>query len=203
MKKIYWLNVILTFLLFLLSYFSYAAHLDIEGWKLLESKGKVSLWQKKEKNFTSEVIINLSASLNNEILRGYSIKQEEKKLISDYFSETSPVGLWKILYDGYDSSGNIYLKIIRKKDNLSNKDVSIIKDSVKQVSEEKEEKEIIKKRFKLFESFLDNYFKEEGDVIIVDPSKIIVFSSINDIPPFKIEVNDQYSVINVTVVSLD
>lgn len=202
-KKILYINIITTLLVFLLNYFSFAAPSDIEGWKLLESKEMVTLWQKKEKEYTSEVIINLSAALSNEVLRGYSIKKNEKEFISDYFSNSNPIGLWRILYDGYDSSGNIYLKIFRKKDNLSNNDITKIKEEIEKVTVKEEDKRIMKERLKLFDSFLNNYLKEEGDVITVDPSKTIVFSSIDDIPPFKIEVNDQHSVINVTIVSLE
>src|SRR5690554_3377621 len=70
-------------------------HLDIEGWELLENKEKLALWQKGGEDFTSEVILNLSTAIGSELLRGYTIKKTNKKLLSDYLNNNYPLGIWK------------------------------------------------------------------------------------------------------------
>lgn len=203
MKKIF--NIIIIFLLFIsIDKVILANYLEVEGWKLIESKEKIFLCQKKKKEFTSEVIVNLSVGINGEILRGYSIKKDSNILISDYFTNSYPFAIWKVIYNGFDSSGNIYLKLFREKEDIDSNNIKKIKEEIKRISSLSEEEEnIIEKRLEFYNFILDDYLDKEGEFIIIDPKKIIIISGINDIPPIHIEANDKHSVINISIVSLD
>lgn len=179
-----------------------ASHLNIEGWDIIESKGKVILLQKKDQDFVSEAMLNLSVAIGGDILKGYSIKKGDNLLVTDYFTNTVPLGLWRLIYKGFDSSGNIHLKIIREKDDLNNDEKAWIRKEIERVGTLEKGKNILEERLAMFEGF-KNYFDKEGENIIIDPKKIIVISNINDFPPIKIAVNDKHSVIHVTVTKLD
>ena len=179
-----------------------AVYLNIEGWDILESKGKIMLFQKKDKDFLSETMVNLSVAIGADILKGYSIKKEGYLQEIDYFSNTVPLGLWKIIYNGFDSSGNIYLKIIREKDDLKAEEIARIREKIERVSSIEKGQNMLKERLEMFESF-SNFLDKEGENISIDPTKTIIINNLNDLPPFKIEVNDQNSVINITIVNLD
>lgn len=179
-----------------------AVYLNIEGWDILESKGKIMLFQKKDKDFLSETMVNLSVAIGADILKGYSIKKEGNLQEIDYFSNTVPLGLWKIIYNGFDSSGNIYLKIIREKDDLKAEEIARIREKIERVSSIEKGQNMLKERLEMFESF-SSFLDKEGENISIDPTKTIIINNLNDLPPFKIEVNDQNSVINITIVNLD
>lgn len=178
-----------------------AVYLNIEGWDILESKGKIMLFQKKNKDFLSETMVNLSVAIGADILKGYSIKKEGYLQEIDYFSNTVPLGLWKIIYNGFDSSGNIYLKIIREKDDLKAEEIARIREKIERVSSIEKGQNMLKERLEMFESF-SSFLDKEGENISIDPTKIIIINNLNDLPPFKIEVNDQNSVINIAIVNL-
>jgi len=178
-------------------------HLDIEGWELLENKEKLALWQKGGEDFTSEVILNLSTAIGSELLRGYTIKKTNKKLLSDYLNNNYPLGIWKIIYEGFDSSGNIYLEVIRENEEINISDQNRLIEEIKNINSIEDEKNIIEKRLELFDSTFNRFLKREGNHIIVDPAKILIINSISCIPPLKIEVNKKHSVINVILVNLD
>ncbi len=178
-----------------------AVYLNIEGWDILESKGKIMLFQKKDKDFLSETMVNLSVAIGADILKGYSIKKEGNLQEIDYFSNTVPLGLWKIIYNGFDSSGNIYLKIIREKDDLKAEEIARIREKIERVSSIEKGQNMLKERLEMFESF-SNFLDKEGENISIDPTKTIIINNLNDLPPFKIEVNDQNSVINIAIVNL-
>lgn len=181
-----------------------AGHWNIEGWEWIENKDKIVLWQKKEEEFISETLINIAAPIGCEILRGYTFKYSENIALTDYQCNNYPVGIWKIIYNGIDSSGNIYLNIIRQKDKINKSDISKIKQEIKNISEFiGTEENLIEKRIKLFSDLLNNYLEKEGEIITIDSSKIVVINSINDIPPFSIKVNEKNTIINLTVKSLD
>lgn len=179
-----------------------AVYLNIEGWDILESKGKIMLFQKKDKDFLSETMVNLSVAIGADILKGYSIKKEGNLQEIDYFSNTVSLGLWKIIYNGFDSSGNIYLKIIREKDDLKAEEIARIREKIERVSSIEKGQNMLKERLEMFESF-SSFLDKEGENISIDPTKTIIINNLNDLPPFKIEVNDQNSVINITIVNLD
>ena len=179
-----------------------AVYLNIEGWDILESKGKIMLFHKKDKDFLSETMVNLSVAIGADILKGYSIKKEGNLQEIDYFSNTVPLGLWKIIYNGFDSSGNIYLKIIREKDDLKAEEIARIREKIERVSSIEKGQNMLKERLEMFESF-SSFLDKEGENISIDPTKTIIINNLNDLPPFKIEVNDQNSVINITIVNLD
>ena len=178
-----------------------AVYLNIEGWDILESKGKIMLFQKKDKDFLSETMVNLSVAIGADILKGYSIKKEGNLQEIDYFSNTVPLGLWKIIYNGFDSSGNIYLKIIREKDDLKAEEIARIREKIERVSSIEKGQNMLKERLEMFKSF-SNFLDKEGENISIDPTKTIIINNLNDLPPFKIEVNDQNSVINIAIVNL-
>ena len=195
-------NYLVLLLLFIfLSYQVSAVYLNIEGWDILESKGKIMLFQKKDKDFLSETMVNLSVAIGADILKGYSIKKEGNLQEIDYFSNTVPLGLWKIIYNGFDSSGNIYLKIIREKDDLKAEEIARIREKIERVSFIEKGQNMLKERLEMFESF-SNFLDKEGENISIDPTKTIIINNLNDLPPFKIEVNDQNSVINIAIVNL-
>lgn len=206
MKRIIILFLLISLLslafIFILSHQLSANHLNIEGWDIIENKGKVVLLQKKNQDFLSEAMLNLSVAIGGDILKGYSIKKADNLLVTDYFTNTVPLGLWRVIYNGFDSSGNIHLKIIREKDDLNNDEKAWIRKEIERVGTLEKGKNILEERLAMFEGF-KNYFDKEGENIIIDPKKIIVISNINDFPPIKIAVNDKHSVIHVTVTKLD
>ena len=179
-----------------------ASHLNIEGWDIIESKGKVILLQKKDQDFVSEAMLNLSVAIGGDILKGYSIKKGDNLLVTDYFTNTVPLGLWRLIYNGFDSSGNIHLKIIRERDDLSLDDKARIRKEIERVSGLQKDKNVLEERLVMFEGFKD-FLDKEGEDIIIDPAKIIIISNINNFPPIKIEVNNQHSVIHIAVAKLD
>lgn len=179
-----------------------ASHLNIEGWDIIESKGKVILLQKKNQDFVSEAMLNLSVAIGGDILKGYSIKKGDNLLVTDYFTNTVPLGLWRLIYKGFDSSGNIHLKIIRERDDLSLDDKARIRKEIERVSGLQKDKNVLEERLVMFEGFKD-FLDKEGEDIIIDPAKIIIISNINNFPPIKIEVNNQHSVIHIAVAKLD
>ncbi|NLJ84437.1 MAG: hypothetical protein GX336_05965 [Halanaerobiaceae bacterium] len=179
-----------------------ASHLNIEGWDIIESKGKVILLQKKDQDFVSEAMLNLSVAIGGDILKGYSIKKGDNLLVTDYFTNTVPLGLWRLIYKGFDSSGNIHLKIIRERDDLSLDDKARIRKEIERVSGLQKDKNVLEERLVMFEGFKD-FLDKEGEDIIIDPAKIIIISNINNFPPIKIEVNNQHSVIHIAVAKLD
>ena len=179
-----------------------ASHLNIEGWDIIESKGKVILLQKKDQDFVSEAMLNLSVAIGGDILKGYSIKKGDNLLVTDYFTNTVPLGLWRLIYKGFDSSGNIHLKIIRERDDLSLDDKARIRKEIERVSGLQKDKNVLEERLVMFEGFKD-FLDKEGEDIIIDPAKIIIISNINNFPPIKIEINNQHSVIHIAVAKLD
>ncbi|MFW6389591.1 MAG: hypothetical protein ACOCZT_00565 [Halanaerobiales bacterium] len=180
-----------------------ASHQDIEGWNWIENKNKVVLWQKEENEYISEILINTTVSVGGEIARGYTVKFSDD-LMSEFKNDTYPVGIWKIIYKGLDEAGNLYLNIIREKDDIKNKELLKIKNGIKTISKFKgEEENLIEKRLKLFSSLLDDYIKDKEETFIIDSSRTFVIYSIYDIPPLKIELNDTHTVINVYAVELE
>jgi hypothetical protein len=177
--------------------------MDIGGWKLIESKERLALWQKGGEDFISEVILNLSTAIGSEMLRGYTVKKADKILLSDYMNNNKYTAIWKIIYKGYDSSGNIYLELVREKDDISTAEQNrIIKEIEKISSLTGDEKNIIEKRLDLYDYILSEFLEREGMDIVVDPSRTVIILSINCIPPLKIEVNRKNSVINVLLVDM-
>lgn len=205
MKKLLFTFVLM--IIFFMVFFNQevkTTHWDIEGWHWIESKDKIVLWQKEEKEYISEALVNIAVPIGSEIVSGYSVKLNENMKISEYQSNSYPLGIWRIIYNGVDSSGNIYLKIIRNKNNIKNQDFQLIKKEIKKISNIKgEEENLIEMRYDLFISLLDNYLKKESEVIVVDLSKTLVINSINDIPPLDIELSENHTVINISVVKLE
>ena len=151
----------------------------------------------------SENLINTAVPLGREILWGYTVKFDNEISISYSQYNKYDVG-FKITYIGLDSSGNIYLKISREKDDIANSDILKIKEEIKRVSSlTGTEENIIERRLELFTSLLDNYLEKEGETLVIDSSKTIIINGLNDIPPFKIEINDKHSIVNTSVVSLE
>lgn len=182
---------------------TFAGYWDIEGWDWIDNKEKVVLWQKKDKQFISEALVKASVPIGSAILKGYTVKFNTEQNISDYQYDNFPIGIWMISYNGFDTSGNIYLKLIREKNTISNLDIDKLQEEIQKISSYLSEKNTIEKRLELYDSIFNNYLDKEGEVIIVDPSKTIVIYSINDIPPFAIETNENHTVIEVSVKSLD
>jgi len=202
MKKIIIFFVILILFTFVNN--SIAGHWDIEGWSWIDNKNKIVLWQKKEKEFISEALVSNTGAIGCEIVRGYTVKLSKDISLSDYQYNNYPIGIWKAIYYGFDSSGNIYLKIIREKEEIKKKDLLIIKDEIQKVSSiVGTEEDIIEKRLELFTFSFKKHLKEEGEIITIDPAKIVVISSINDLPPFKIDINQGNAIINVSVIKLE
>ena len=165
-------------------------------------QGQGSLITEKESGFSFRSHVKPFCCHRGDILKGYSIKKADNLLVTDYFTNTVPLGLWRVIYNGFDSSGNIHLKIIREKDDLNNDEKAWIRKEIERVGTLEKGKNILEERLAMFEGF-KNYFDKEGENIIIDPKKIIVISNINDFPPIKIAVNDKHSVIHVTVTKLD
>ena len=67
MKRIIILFLLISLLslafIFILSHQLSANHLNIEGWDIIENKGKVVLLQKKNQDFLSEAMLNLSVAI--------------------------------------------------------------------------------------------------------------------------------------------
>ncbi len=203
-SKIYNIILITVILLILIIDVGKAAHWDVDGWTWIENKDKIVLWQKSEKEFISENLLNIAVPIGCEILWGYTVKFNNNIIISDYRYNTYAVGFWKIIYNGLDSSGNIYLKIIREKDGIANSDILKIKEEIMRVSSfTGTEENLIEMRLELFRSILENYLEKEGETIVIDSTKTIVINGLDNIPPFKIEINDKHLMVNASVVSLE
>ncbi len=202
MKRKCYRIIITLILLILIIDVSKAGHWDVDGWSWIENKNKSILWQKSENEFISENIINIAVPIGRELLWGYTLKFNNE--ISGYRYNKYDLGFWKIIYNGLDSSGNIYLKIIRERDGIDNTNILKIKEEIKRVSSFKgTEENLIEMRLELFTSLLENYLEKEGETIVLDSSKTIVINGLNDIPPFKIETNDKHLMVNASVVNLE
>lgn len=204
LKKLYMKTVLILFI-FLLSHqkISVAFH-NVDGWEWIESKFKIELWQKDEEEYISEILVNTTIPLGSEIIRGYTLKLSEDENIPEYPSANYPLGIWKVIFGGIDSSDNIYLKIIREDEKSSNQDFSKIKENIQRVSALKgNEKNLLETRIELFKTILDNYLEKEGETIVVDSSRTLVIYNLNDIPPLKIELNENNTVINVRITNLE
>ncbi|MFW6287545.1 MAG: hypothetical protein ACOC2J_02220 [bacterium] len=204
MKKTFIKIILLFFVFIVLNQQIMAGFRNIEGWEWIESKYRIELWQKEEDEYISEVLVNTTIPLGSEIIRGYTIKLSKDENILEYPSASYALGIWKVIFNGIDNSDNIYLKIFREKEQVSNQDFSEIKDEIQRVSAFKgNEKNLIETRIELFKTLLDNYIEKEGETFVIDSSRILVIYSLNDIPTIKIELNDKHTVINARVEDLE
>ncbi|AZO93610.1 hypothetical protein [Halocella sp. SP3-1] len=194
--------LLLFFILLICTEIKGADYFKLDGWCYVDGKANLELWQKKEAGFISENIINNAVALGCEVLKGYTLKDEIDKESAVLQSNNCPFGFWRLDYTGYDSSGNIYLKLYTHQ-NGKIKNINDIINEIIKITKLSDGDNIIYQKIILFEELLRNFLKEDGEVIIVDPGKDIIINNINEIPVFKIEASQTNSVINVRVVALE
>lgn len=201
MKKNKYILLLLIFLILISGEIKGTEHFKLNGWNYIDGKGNIELWQKRGSGFISENIINNTVALGCKVLRGYTLKDEDKES-TVLQSNNCPFGFWRLDYTGYDSSGNIYLKLYtHQEQKLKNK--NDLAKEISKITKLSDGEKIIYQKIILFKELLRDFLKEDGEVIIVDPGKDIIINNIDEIPVLRIEASQSNSIINVKVVALD
>lgn len=159
-------------------------------WECIEIESRTELWQKKDEYIMAENLIYLTSALSTEVIKGYSINEGE-------------LDIWKVIYNGFDSSGNIYFKIYKIKEDLTAGEEKKIKNLIERYIDIKEDNpDLISLKEEYFD-YLKSFLSKDGEGITVDSGKIIIIKGIDFIPPFEIQTSPTNSIINIKIVKIE
>lgn len=175
-------------------------------WERSSSDNSKELWVSKGNNIgiNYKLLNHNKVSIGGTLINSYNYLEniENAKKYNDFPIKSEnipfyPSEFMKIVYNGYDTEGNIYLKVYRQTTN-DDDFKKIIKD-VNELFEDVNESKRLDKVNLLNDIILKEEYKNY-DEHIVNPSKIIKFDDAL-IPPFKIKTNDSNSDISIELLN--
>lgn len=205
MKKIGLLFVILITTIFIFGQIVYADSWEInKKYQKYDSKEYEVLNKNNNLMFANIAVKKNVASLNETIITGYSYinipnltkySKENNLNLKEKNKKLYPIEFTRIVYSGYDKSGNIYLKVYNSAmdTNEMNSLYSNINSTTKSLNNEE-----IEHFYPILISFIESQSSNSTDIII-DPSKIIKFNNYL-IPGFKIKTNNYDSNIQIETI---
>lgn len=175
-------------------------------WEISSSDNSKELWKSKGYNIglNYKLLNHNKVSIGGTLINSYNYLEniENAKRYNDFPINSENIPFYpsefiKIVYNGYDTEGNIYLKIYRQTTN-DDDFKKIIKDVNELFGNINEAKKLDKVRL------LDNIILKDEyknyEKYIVDTSKIIKFDD-ELIPPFKIKTNNSNSDISIELIN--
>jgi len=205
MKKIGLLFVILIATIFIFGQIVYANSWEInKKYQKYDSKEYEVLNKNNNLMFANIAVKKNVVSLNENIITGYSYinipnltkySKENNLNLKEKNKKLYPIEFTRIVYSGYDKSGNIYLKVYNSAmdTNEMNSLYSNINSTTKSLNNEE-----IEHFYPILISFIESQSSNSTDIII-DPSKIIKFKNYL-IPGFKIKTNNYDSNIQIETI---
>lgn len=198
--KKYFLVVIITLIV------SFGFIDSLAAWEITSSNENEEIWEVEKKFSSIRVLNNQSVSLGGRVIESYTYT--DRKMLDDHLKEEYsieidkenrkyyPSRFLKVVYEGYDVEGNIYLTVYYGKtgdkvmENIYNK----IKTDIELGMAESEVSHSIP-----YSQIYNHYSDYDYDKFIVDPSKVIFFDE-DIIPPLKITTNEVNSNILVEII---
>lgn len=92
--------IILVVLILMVQSVSAQKFYEINGWEFRDTKEFIQWWLRTESDYISEILLFDSVKLGGEVMNGFYLSRP-----------TGEVKLLRVVYTGFDKSGNIYLKM--------------------------------------------------------------------------------------------
>jgi hypothetical protein len=205
MKKINLFFIIFITIIFIFGQLVYAANWEInKEYQEYDSKEYEVFNNNKNLMFANIAIKKNNVSLNENIITGYSYinvpdltkySKENNLNLKEKNKKLYPIEFARIVYSGYDKSGNIYLKVYKSamNENEMNSLYSDINSYTKSLNNEE-----VERFYPLLINLIEVKSSNSTDIII-DPSKIIKFKNYL-IPSFKVKTNNYDSNIQIEII---
>ena len=183
MKKINLFFIIFITIIFIFGQLVYAANWEInKEYQEYDSKEYEVFNNNKNLMFANIAIKKNNVSLNENIITGYSYinvpdltkySKENNLNLKEKNKKLYPIEFARIVYSGYDKSGNIYLKVYKSamNENEMNSLYSDINSYTKSLNNEE-----VERFYPLLINLIEVKSSNSTDIII-DPSKIIKFKN--------------------------
>ena len=205
MKKINLLFIIFITIIFIFGQIVYADNWEInKKYQKYDSKEYEVLNNNNNLMFANIAVKKNVVSLNENIITGYSYinipnltkySKENNLNLKEKNKKLYPIEFTRIVYSGYDKSGNIYLKVYKSA--MKENEMKILYSNINSFTESLNNEEI-EHVYPVLISFIETKSSSSTDIII-DPSKIIKFKN-HLIPGFKIKTNNYDSNIQIETI---